>query len=36
MWSSHDHKIIGENINIPQNQDKNAQQVHGGKSGNRN
>ena len=36
-WSAHDHKTIGENVSTPpQNQDKNARQVHGGKAGNKN
>ena len=35
--SGHDHKIIGENVsNPPQNSDRNARQVHGGKAGKGN
>ena len=36
-WSAQDHKIIGENVsNPPQNSDRNARQVHGGKAGKGN
>ena len=36
-WSAHDHKIIADNVsNSPENSDRNARQVHGGKAGKRN
>ena len=36
-WSAHDHKIVGEKVsNPPQNSDRNARQVPGGKAGKGN
>ena len=36
-WSAHDHKIVGGNVSSPpQNSDRNARQVHGGKAGKEN